>query len=145
MSSSYEHIKRVARQTKPSLSYRGRDFIGWRKEARAKLSELLGMDQFQLVAPEVEIEFERHIEGATEIRFSFQSEQGFRTPCHLLLPDGVENPPVMICLQGHTSGMHLSLGRPYNEEDVERLQANHAMTGDGDFCIRAVKEGFAEE
>ena len=56
----------------------------------------------------------------------------------MLLPDGIENPPVMICLQGHSKGMHISLGRPKYEGDE-----NIICDGDRDFCIRAVKEGFA--
>jgi len=56
----------------------------------------------------------------------------------LLLPDGVENPPVMICLQGHSTGMHISLGRAKYDGDEEMVKG-----GDRDFCIRALKEGFA--
>ena len=56
----------------------------------------------------------------------------------MLLPDGVENPPVIICLQGHSTGMHISLGRPKFEGDEELISG-----GDRDFCVRAVKEGYA--
>ena len=143
MESAYNHIKRIARATEPTMSYNGTDFLSWRKEARAKLSDILGLDRMQAVDPDVQVEYERAIPGAAEIRFTFAAEEGYRVACHLCLPAGVERPPVMICLQGHTSGMHLSLGRPYSEEDVNRLQSDDAMSGDYDFCLRAVKEGFA--
>lgn len=56
----------------------------------------------------------------------------------MLLPDRVKNPPVMICLQGHTNGMHTSLGRPKYESDMQFLSG-----GDRGFCVRAVKESYA--
>ncbi len=96
------------------------------------------MNKFTNVAPELEIEYEQKIDNATEIRFTYQSEKGYRVPCHLLLPDGVEKPPVMICLQGHSKGMHISLGKPKYPGDEETING-----GDRDFCVRAVKEGYA--
>ena len=56
----------------------------------------------------------------------------------MFIPNGIDNPPVMICLQGHSKGMHISLGRPKYEGDEEKING-----GDRDFCVRAVKEGFA--
>ncbi len=135
MKTAFDLSKELIQNCKPSMAFSGGDFAAWRKEARSKLSELLGMDKFTAVSPETEIEFEKKIDGATEIRFSYQSENGYRVPCHLLLPDGVENPPVIITLQGHSKGMHISLGRT--------IYPGEAVAGDRDFCVRAVKEGFA--
>lgn len=131
---SREHLNRIA----TSMSYDGSDIEIWKKSAREKLLELLGMHKFAKVAPDVQIEYENKIEGATEIRFTFKSEEDYRVPCHLLLPDGIENPPVMICLQGHSTGMHISLARAKFDGDEETIKG-----GDRDFCIRAVKEGYA--
>lgn len=138
MKTAYENSKELMQLQKPSMSFDGKDFKTWRVSAREKLSELLGMAKFTDVAPELEIEFEQKIDNATEIRFTFQSEKGYRVPCHLLLPDGVEKPPVMICLQGHSTGMHISLGRPKYPGDEAIMNG-----GDRDFCVRAVKEGYA--
>ncbi len=138
MKSAYEFNIELMKKVKPSMSYKGENFLQWQKEARQKLIELIGLDRFEKTAPELEIEFEKKIENATEIRFTFASEEGYRVPCHLLLPDGVENPPVMICLQGHSTGMHISLGRPIYEKDHISISG-----GDRDFCVRAVKEGYA--
>lgn len=80
----------------------------WQKKARAKLSTLLGLDRFTLTDLDTQIEYETELENATEIRFTFQSEEGYRAPAHLFLPKGIKTPPVMICLQGHTNGMHIS-------------------------------------
>lgn len=137
MKTAYEYNKELIRKVIPSMSYKGEDIDAWKIKARAKLYDLLGMDKFEKVNPNTEIEYTNKIEGGTEIRFTFESEKGYRVPCHLLIPDNVKNPPVMICLQGHSKGMHISLGRPKYEGDEKTIQ------GDRDFAIRALKEGFA--
>ena len=138
MKSTYEFNKELIRKIKPSMSYNGKNFTRWQKKSRKKLIELIGLDRFKKVEPKTEVEYERKNEGATEVRFTFQSEEGYRVPCHLLLPEGIENPPLMICLQGHSSGMHISLGVEKYDGDKELISS-----GDRDFCVRAIKEGYA--
>lgn len=138
MRTAFEYTKELLKNQVPAMTYDGGDPDAWKANARAKLAELLGMDKFKKVDPELDIEGTVQLENAKEIRFTFQSEEGYRVPCHLLLPNGVKNPPVMICLQGHSTGMHISLGRIKHEGDDKMV-----VSGDRDFCIRAVKEGFA--
>ena len=134
MRTAYENSKALIQKVTPTMAYAGQG-VQWQAAAKEKLSALLGMEKFQKVDPQLEIEYETKIDGATELRFTYASEAGYRVPCHLLLPDGVDKPPVMICLQGHSKGMHISLGRTKYEGEQ--------IAGDRDFCIRAVKEGFA--
>lgn len=138
MKTAYEFNKELIQKVRPSMSYDGGDLEVWQETAKKKLIELIGLDKFSKCEPDLEIEYTEKIEGATEIRFTFQSEEGYRVPCHLLLPDGVKNPPVIITLQGHSKGMHISLGRPKFPGDENSING-----GDRDFCVRAVKEGFA--
>ena len=138
MKTAYEKTKELIAEIKPKMSFSGENFEEWKIEARKKLSELLEIDKISKVEPSLKIEFERKIEGAKEIRFTFESEEGYRIPFHFWIPDGVEKPPVMICLQGHTMGMHISLGRVKYEYDKGTL-----ANSDSDFCVRAIKEGFA--
>ncbi len=138
MKTAYELSKELIQEVKPSNTYLGGDYKTWKLSAREKLSSLLGMDKFQKVEPKTEIEFDNIENGIREIRFTYQSEAGYRVPCHLLIPENVKNPPVMITLQGHSKGMHISLGRPKYNGDEETISG-----GDRDFCVRAVKEGFA--
>ena len=138
MKTAFEHSKVLFRQVRPSMSCQTEHFPQWQAAAREKLQLLLGMDRMEKVPALPEIEYTEKIDGATEIKFTFQSEDGYRVPCHLLLPEGVENPPVMICLQGHSKGMHISLGRPIYPGDEVTISG-----GDRDFCVRAVREGFA--
>ena len=138
MKTAYTYTKERLKKQIPSMAYDGSDFEAWKNGAREKLRWLLGMDKFVKVEPELDIEYETQLEKAKEIRFTFQSEEGYRVPCHMLLPNGIKNPPVMICLQGHSTGMHISLGRVKFERDVASIHG-----GDRDFCVRAVAEGFA--
>jgi len=137
MKTPYALAKELMQSVTPSMAFDGGDFARWQSGARKKLSALLGLDKFKKADPALETEFEREIPGGREIRFTFQSEEGYRVPCHLLLPEGVETPPVMICLQGHSKGMHISLGQPKYPGDAESIAGNR------DFCVRALQEGFA--
>ncbi len=134
--SSIDYIYKKAQQVKPSMAYDG-NLARWQPAAKEKLAELLGLDCFAKVDPQAHIEYETKIDGATEIRFQFESEEGFFVPCHLLLPDGVENPPVMICLQGHSSGMHISMDRDKFSRD------HYFKKYSAQFCLHALKNGFA--
>lgn len=138
MKTAYSYTKELLLNQKPSMAYDGTDLASWQTAAREKLWDLLGLNKFTKVAPCVEVEYERKLENATEIRFTFQSEAGYRAPAHLMIPHGVQHAPVMICLQGHSTGMHISLGRAKYDGDTDLIQS-----GDRDFCIRALKEGFA--
>jgi len=133
-----EYNRELLNKVVPKMSYNGQNYEIWKEEARKKLSSLIGLDRFKLVADDLEIEYETVLENATEIRFTYQSEAGYRVPAHLFLPNGIENPPLMICLQGHSTGMHISFGRPKFLGDEETISG-----GDRDFCVRALKEGFA--
>ena len=116
----------------------GTELACWQGRARAELARLLGLDRFRRTEACTQVEFERPVPGGTELRFTFRSEEGWRVPCHLFLPEGVARPPVMLCLQGHATGMHISMGRPKYEGDELLIRG-----GDRDFCVRALREGFA--
>ncbi len=137
MRNTYDFTKELIQTVKPSFAYDG-NLADWQPKAKQKLRDLLGMDKFTLCNLDFQIEFQEQREDFTEIRFTFQSEKGYRVPCHLLLPVGIEKPPVIVCMQGHSMGMHVSLARPKFPCDKEDIE-----TGDRDYCIRAVKEGFA--
>ncbi len=119
----------------PSLRYQGGDFSAWQKSARQKLCALLGMDKFEPCDPNVNIEYEREKEEYTETRFTFDTEEGYASLCVMLAPKGACK-GFMICLQGHSTGMHNSLGITLYDGDVER------QMGDRDFALQAVRRGY---
>lgn len=114
------------------------DFGWWRERVDAKLRELLGQMPPR-VSLNIQIEYEKEHEDFYETRFTFTSEPYAEVPCHLLIPKAGEGPfPVVITVQGHSSGMHISLARPKSEADKESISG-----GDRDFAIRTIKEGYA--
>ncbi len=128
-----EEIKKI----EPCMRYRGGDFAEWQKKSRMQLAELLGLP-FVQCEDLFTVEYDTQCESYREIRFTFQSEEGYFVPCHLLIPHGAEEPPpVVICLQGHSTGMHISLGRPKFEGDAETISG-----GDRDFAVGALQKGF---
>lgn len=132
------HDKKV-KSMKPILAYdQELDFESWRKEVRIKIEELLG-DMPDFKKYKIELIKEETYKSFTEINFVIKTEDDF-FPCTLLIPSIASpgNPvPVIMCLQGHETGMHLSLGTPENNKDEELLLDNM------DFGIQAIENGFA--
>lgn len=110
----------------------------WQTMARAKLSELLGLP-YEKCHSRFTVEFVEEHKEYTETRFTFHSEENYIVPCHFLEPKTSRwfSPPLMICLQGHSTGMHISLGRPKFEGDDKKISM-----GDRDFARQAVKRGM---
>lgn len=107
---------------------------------RAKYTELLKMPEKTLRGVPT-VEWEKTDDPRfDEIRFSVETEPGFFVPCHMLLPKGLaagEKRPAVICLQGHSTGMHISLGRPKFPGDEKSISG-----GDRDFAVQAVARGY---
>ncbi|MBQ4089310.1 MAG: acetylxylan esterase [Clostridia bacterium] len=117
----------------------GMDFDAWQASAREKLGELLGMDTFEKCDDALEIEWMNEEIDYTELRLSYNTEKNFRAAAHLLIPANIQQKvPVMICLQGHSKGMHISLGRPIYPGDEDSING-----GDRDFAVQAIREGYA--
>ncbi len=132
---SIEFIRDKISAVEPSYRYDGKeDFKEWQKKSRAKLEELLGLP-FEKCDDEFKIISEKKCDGYTSIEFEFQSEEGYFVPCTLLVPDGIKKPcPGVICLQGHSSGKHISLAIPKFNKDELDIPSR-------DFAVQAVKEG----
>ena len=113
-------------------------FWNGQTNSRDQLRSLLGLP-FESCEEDLQIDGERDTEKFHEIRFKFQSEKGYYVPCVLRVPAGKSAPlPVFICLQGHSTGMHISLGEPKYDGDADSIRG-----GDRAFAVRVVEEGFA--
>jgi len=106
---------------------------------------LIGWDKMPVpeCAPAVRVDFTTDEDPRfTETRFQFESEPGFFVPAHLLVPKAASplekngKLPVMICLQGHSTGMHISIGREKFPGDAETI------AGGRDFALQAVANGY---
>ncbi len=131
----------IIANTAPSLRYDEKaSFAEWQSEARAKLRALLKLDAIKKSDnTNFTVEYVKEEEEYTEYRFTLESEPGYVFPSVLRVPRGKSGKlPTIICLQGHSTGFHISLGKPIFERDIDLIQG-----GDRDFCVRAIKEGFA--
>lgn len=130
------YIQRVVKETVPIMRYDGvENFETWRERAAEKLYDLLGLpfgacdDLFEIIAETDCGDFKR-------IDFTFQSEEGYFVPASLLIPKTAHLPlPTAICIQGHTTGMHISLG-------IEKYPGDDkSIAGGRNFAERAIQEG----
>lgn len=127
------------RETPPLLAFDPEaDYGVWKEKVRERFLDLMGDDPVQ-VDPRIAVEWEKETKEYMERRFVFDTELFASVPCHLLIPKKGKAPyPLVICLQGHSTGMHISLGNPIYEGDEEVVSG-----GDRDFALQAVREGYA--
>ncbi len=136
------HLHKLLEETAPAMRYDGSEELSaWQKRARERLGQLLGFGEIAQyrVKPEIEVEYDKYAEDldCREIRFRIKTEENVTVPCHLCIPKGAKGPlPVVITLQGHSTGMHISLSRPKWPGDEQDCKG-----GDRDFVARALKEG----
>ena len=127
-------------KNKPILAFDDNaNYKEWKERLRQKYIELLGIDNIAKNACEIKIEIEETFETDeyTRIRYVFESEKGCPVPCYLLIPKTEQKKfPICICLQGHTTGFHISIGKKKYEEDDITLENNT-------FALDAVKHGYA--
>lgn len=135
-----ENELKILHDTPISMEYKGdKAFSEWQEDAREVLKNLIGLDRFKKCESRVSESQRKENETFTEIRFSFQSEEGYFVPCILCVPkkSGEKKPPLMICVQGHGTGMHISLGESkYPIDEIKN------KSGDRNFAIQCVNKGF---
>jgi len=124
-------------KTERKLAWGGQRFRPWQRKLRRALIELLGgfpQERCPLDVRELERE---ETEEYIRTKMVFASEERADVPAHLLIPKGVKLPaPAMICLQGHSPGMHISIGVARDEYERELVE------GDRDIALQAVRNGF---
>ncbi len=135
----FVHMEKTLKGAAARLRYDEKgDFPAWQEEARGKLRGLLGLDLMKPCPDDFRTEWVREEEGFTEHRVLFASEEDVDVLCHVLIPrDGREDRlPAVICLQGHSKGMHISLGRPKYPGDEQTISG-----GDRDFARQVIARG----
>ena len=131
-----KRVQAVLAQTPPQMAYNGGDFSQWQERAREKLAELLGMSRMEDCTREFEFVSDEVLPEYRRTAFRFQSEPGYWVPCCLLTPPGEGPFPLAVCLQGHSTGMHISLGETMYPGDEA------AVEGGRDFARQAVAHGY---
>ncbi|PIN88105.1 hypothetical protein COV12_00305 [Candidatus Woesearchaeota archaeon CG10_big_fil_rev_8_21_14_0_10_32_24] len=135
-----ENYSYLLANAKKSLSWKNKheitNFQEWQEKLKSKLMELIHCtsDDFQITSHLISTHSEDLYEHLSYvIKTSPQND----VPVQILIPNlGLNNYPVMICLQGHTPGAHISMGVAKSLKDEEYLE------GGRDFALQAVKNGF---
>jgi dienelactone hydrolase len=113
--------------------------LEWQAKVRTKLGELLGEPwppaPHSKTFEGVKAEVDRDIHRKTTY---FPTALGRHVAVTMLwnVRRAQERLPLMLCLQGHTSGAHISWGEARHPMDIQRLESG------GDFALQAVRNGF---
>lgn len=130
----------VSSQTTQELAYdTTTNTERWRRMLRKKLCEILGDLPRDRTALECQTHWIKSNELGTIEKLTYRSEPGADIPAYLCTPrNGTAPCPLFICLQGHTSGMHNSIGLDFKNESRAIKVA-----GDRDFVLACLKRGVA--
>ncbi len=129
-------------KTVQTLAYPGKAGIEkWRVELRAKLKDLTGLSIMPSKKAPLNTRsiWKRSTEHGTIEKIVFTSEPFAEVPAYVCVPHEVAKKGLwMICLQGHSTGMHNSIAVSRNDDTVPA-----EIEGDRDFAIGCMKRGIA--
>jgi dienelactone hydrolase len=122
----------------PRLAYResGKELADWRRELVTALREAIGLPEPSIDLNPRKAWTREEPDGRIE-RWEIDVEEGASVPMYLAIPHGTTGPiPFIICLQGHSTGMHVSLA--FDREDEEtRIE----VKGDRDLARQCLANG----
>lgn len=112
--------KEYFKSHRPSLTFdENADYFEWKDKVKKQFADIIRVPE-KVIEPKPNFKHEKEVDGHTEIRFTFESEPGYFVPCHLLVPKNVKKPcPLMICVAGHSSGVHVYMGVHKFDDDPE--------------------------
>lgn len=129
----------------PQLGFdasRHREVGAWQRALRAKVKAAMGWGNLPARKCPLAVRTLGRKEIAQGVieKLVFTAEPGAEVPAWLCLPKrGTPPYPVFICLQGHSTGMHLSVGEPPDRE----TPAKNTAEGDRDFALGCMARGIA--
>jgi len=125
--------------TKQALAYDGGDVPAWQRRLRRKLRQLVGLMPRERVPLNARSLWKRdHALGAIE-KIAFTAEPYSDVLAYLCLPRNAQPPyRTMICLQGHSTGMHNSIA-----VDLEANAKPIKVEGDRDYALGCMARGIA--
>jgi dienelactone hydrolase len=126
-------------KTGQSLAYNGGDVGEWQQKLRRKLRAMLGTFPVQRIPLAVRSLWQREHTLGTIEKIVLTTEPGSDAPAYVCLPKGASPPRQwMICVQGHSSGMHNSIAVDFEDETKPM-----AIEGDRDFGLGCMRRGIA--
>jgi dienelactone hydrolase len=101
----------VAEELIPSMGYRGGSVSEWQRSLSPVVRRLLAETPFESPPLDARTLWKRTSDLGTIEKLIFHSQRGVEVPAYLCLPHLATPPyPVLVCLQGHSTGMHNSIG-----------------------------------
>ena len=133
------HHRHLALRGTPLMRYRGGSVRAWQARLRKKLRELVGGIPRERCALRPRRIWKRpHALGTIE-KVAFTSEPHADVVAYVCLPQRVAPPyRFVICLQGHSTGMHNSIA-----VQREKETRPHKVEGDRDFALGCMSRGLA--
>ncbi|MET9019170.1 alpha/beta hydrolase family protein [Actinopolymorpha sp. NPDC004070] len=129
----------LVQHTIPALRFTGGDAAAWQARLRPKVRELLGMPEPSALPLRVRTLWRSELELGTVEKVAFAAEPHADVVAYFCVPYDRPAPyPTVICLQGHSTGMHVSIARERDDES-----APFEVEGDRDFALGAMRHGFA--
>lgn len=134
-----EYHGHIMSQMVPALRFKGGDVRKWQAKLRKELARLVGDWPKKRCPLNVRSLWkQKHPLGTIE-KIVFTSEPYSDVLAYVCLPKNVRPPyTFVICLQGHSTGMHNSIGVQRDDESKPIK-----VEGDRDFAIGCMKRGLA--
>ena len=132
--------ERVIKLTKQALAYDGGEVKAWQARLRRKLRDLLGWSRMPSLRGPLHVRsvWRRPHRLGTIEKIVFTAEPGADVPAYVCLPKAEPPYTFMICLQGHSTGMHNSIAVD-RHDDTKRIR----VAGDRDFAFGCMARGVA--
>jgi dienelactone hydrolase len=122
----------------PNLRFRSQAVDEWRREAKAKLEELIGPFPPRRVALEPKFSAVEQGDGYTRRTVTFTTRPDLAAFAYVLVPNQIKTPaPAIICLPGHGRGVDEIAGIDENGQDREHLDGYQH-----DFAVQCARQGF---
>ncbi len=120
------------------LEFKGGDVTAWQQNLLTKVRKLVGIMPTEKTDLNIRSLWQREHEYGTIEKIVFTSEPYCDVPAYVCTPKNAKKPyPWFICLQGHSTGMHNSIGVDFEDETMPI-----EIEGDRDFAIGCMKNGI---
>lgn len=136
-SPSYFHIMLMKTKARTLAFSENQDFSKWKQRLRKKFMKLIGPLYMDRGKPEYEVIDSEIQKGMIIKKIVFPTNRWVMNAGYLVIPsEKKEKYPAMVCLQGHSPGAHISIGKARNKYEMDLIR------GDRDFAIQAAKNGY---
>ncbi len=123
----------------PRLRYDGGDVAAWQRKVRRKLRALLRVPKTEKGPLRARTLWTRETDLGRIEKLVFTAEPGADVPAYWCVPRGARPPyRTFICLQGHSTGMHNSIGVAFDDETTPI-----EVAGDRDFGLGCMRREMA--